>query len=51
MSKYNYEFKKEVVRVYENREGGYTYLSKKYGVASTRDIRKWVANYRKFGDE
>lgn len=42
MAKYSYEFKLQVVQVYLDGEGGYRYLSKKYGVPSKRDIEKWV---------
>lgn len=51
MAKYSYEFKKKVVSEYIQGEGGYKYLSKKYSVKSTRDIRKWVNAYKAFGDE
>lgn len=51
MAKYSYEFKKEIVMAYIQGEGGYEYLSKKYGVASGRDVRKWVNAYKAFGDE
>lgn len=42
MAKYSYEFKLQVVQAYLDGEGGYRYLSKKYGVPSKRDIEKWV---------
>ncbi|OON84767.1 hypothetical protein BXO88_15725 [Oribacterium sp. C9] len=32
MSKYSFEFKKEVVLAYLNGEGGYTYLKNKYDI-------------------
>ena len=51
MAKYSYEFKKKVVSEYIQGEGGYKYLSNKYGVKSTRDIMKWVNAYKEFGDE
>ena len=51
VAKYSYEFKKKVVCEYIQGEGGYKYLSKKYGVKSTRDIRKWVNAYKEFGDK
>ena len=51
MAKYSYEFKKEIVTAYIQGEGGYKYLSKKYGVASKSGIRKWVNAYKAFGDE
>ncbi|MGL4672793.1 transposase [Cetobacterium sp.] len=46
MAKYSYEFKLQVVQAYLDGEGGYRYLSKKYGVPSKRDIEKWVFAYR-----
>lgn len=51
MAKYSYEFKKEVVRAYLSGEGGYEYLTKKYGISTTKRIREWVAAYREFGDK
>ena len=51
MSKYSFEFKKKVVLAYINGEGGYSRLSKKYGVPARRSIEQWVNNYRAFGDE
>ena len=49
MAKYSYEFKLQVVQAYLDGEGGYRYLSKKYGVPSKRDIEKWVFAYKAFG--
>ncbi len=51
MSKYSYEFKKKVVAAYLNNEGGYKYLCKKYGIKAHKDVMKWVAAYKQFGDE
>ena len=51
MSKYSFEFKKEVVMSYLNGEGGYTYLAQQYGISSKTRIKEWVAMYNKFGDE
>ena len=48
MAKYSYEFKLQVVQAYLDGEGGYRYLSKKYGVPSKRDIEKWVFAYKAF---
>lgn len=50
MAKYSYEFKKKIVLAYLHGEGGFKFLAKFYGVASDRDVRKWVANYQHFGD-
>ena len=51
MAKYSFEFKKKVVLAYLNGEGGYSYLSKKYGVTAKRNIEQWVHNYQTFGDK
>lgn len=51
MAKYSFEFKKKVVLAYLNREGGYSYLSEKYGVPAKSNIEKWVHNYQTFGDQ
>ena len=32
MTKYDYQFKKQVVKAYLNGEGGYKFISKKYGI-------------------
>mgnify|MGYP005990827295 FL=1 len=50
MAKYSYEFKLQVVQAYLDGEGGYRYLSKKYGVPSKRDIEKWVFALYKYID-
>ena len=34
MSKYSYEFKKQVVSAYLNGDGGYAYLAQKFGIPS-----------------
>ena len=51
MAKYSFEFKKKVVLEYINGEGGTQYLSTKYGLGSNSQLRKWLAAYKKFGDE
>lgn len=51
MAKYSFEFKKKVVLSYINGEGGYKCLTQKYGIPSTKCLRKWVSYYRNFGDE
>ncbi|MEQ3496400.1 transposase, partial [Enterococcus cecorum] len=51
MSKYSYEFKKQVVNAYLNGEGGYTYLANKFGIPSDNKVKLWVDNYNAFGDE
>ena len=39
MTKYNYEFKKQVVKSYLNGEGGYKFISQKYGVGSKVQVQ------------
>jgi transposase len=51
MSKYSYEFKKEIVMAYINGEGGKIFLASKYGVKSPTNIIKWVKSYKEFGDD
>lgn len=51
MSKYSFEFKKQVVNAYLNGEGGYTYLANKFGIPSDNQVKLWVDNYNAFGDE
>ena len=51
MSKYSFEFKKQVVNAYLNGEGGYTYLANKFGIPSDNKVKLWVDNYNAFGDE
>ncbi len=51
MAKYSYEFKMKIVRAYLNGEGGYIYLSKKYGISAHKSIEEWVYAYREFGKE
>lgn len=51
MSKYSFEFKKQIVNAYLNGEGGYTYLANKFGIPSDNTVKLWVDNYNAFGDE
>ena len=51
MAKYSFEFKKSVVEAYLKGEGGYGYLSKKYGVESRDQVHRWIKNYQEFGDD
>lgn len=51
MAKYSFEFKKEVVLAYLNGEGSQKFIAKKYGIPTSRDVKKWVDNYKRFGDE
>lgn len=51
MAKHSFEFKKQVVLEYLNGEGGTPYLSKKYGLGSNTQLRKWIASYKQYGDD
>ena len=39
MAKYSFEFKKKIVNAYLNGEGGYMYLTKKYGVKASTPLK------------
>lgn len=49
MAKYSYEFKKQIVDEYLAGNGGYRFLTKKYGLKSKGQIEGWVAAYKSFG--
>ena len=51
MGKYNFECKKKIVEDYLAGKGGYTYLAKKYGIPADSNVKKWIDNYRTYGDE
>jgi transposase len=51
MAKYSFEFKKKIVQEYLGGNKGTPYLSKKYGLGSNTQLRKWVNAYREYGDE
>ena len=51
MAKYNYEFKKQVVKAYLRGEGGYGFLATKYGVQHRKQVENWVHSYNEFGDQ
>ena len=51
MAKYNRTFELKVVTAYLNGEGGYEYLTKKYGVKATSQVRHWVNVFKKFGKD
>ena len=51
MAKYNLTFKLKVVTAYLNGEGGYEYLTKKYGVKATSQIRHWISVFKEFGKD
>ena len=51
MAKHSFEFKKKVVLEYMDGKGGAPHLSKKYGLSSDSQLRKWINAYNAFGDE
>ena len=51
MAKYNFELKKKIVLEYLDGKGGTPHLSKKYGLGSDSQLRKWINAYNAFGDE
>lgn len=51
MAKHSFEFKKKVVLEYLDGKGGIPHLSKKYGLGSDSQLRKWINAYNAFGDE
>lgn len=51
MAKYSYEFKKKVVEAYLRGEGGYRYLTEKYGIKNKRQVLNWVHYYKELGDK
>ena len=50
MAKYPYEFKKQIVMEYLEGQGGFLFLTTKYNLGTTSQIRRWVSAYKKFGD-
>ena len=50
MAKHSFEFKKKVVLEYLDGKGGVKYLSKRYGLGSDSQLRKWINAYNAFGD-
>ena len=51
MAKYSFEFKKQVVIEYLEGCGGYDYLSAKYELGSSTQLRTWISAYKKFGND
>ena len=50
MAKYSFEFKMMLVREYMNGQAGCKLLAKKYGLNHSIVVR-WIANYKRFGEE
>lgn len=51
MPKYTFEFKKKIVFEYLYGKIASTTLEKKYNIKSQNQVRQWIHNYQKFGDE
>ena len=49
MAKYSLTFKLKVVTAYLNGEGGYEYLTRKYGVKTKSQVRRWIYVFKEFG--
>ena len=49
MAKYSFTFKLKVVTAYLNGEGGYEYLTRKYGVKTKSQVRRWIYVFKEFG--
>lgn len=45
MAKYGFEFKLEIVQEYLEGKAGTSYLSKKYGVKSEKQLQNWLNAY------
>ena len=50
MAKYSFEFKMMLVKEYMKGQAGSKSLAKKYGLHHTI-LERWVANYKRFGEE
>lgn len=50
MAKHSYEFKKQLVLEYLDNQGSYASISQKHGMSDSCQLRKWVAAYKKLGD-
>lgn len=46
MAKHSSEFKKKIVLEYLDGKDGLKYLSKKYGLGSDSQLRKWINVYQ-----
>ena len=51
MAKYSLAFKLKVVTAYLNGEGGYEYLTRKYGVKTKSQVRRWIYVFKEFGKD
>lgn len=51
MAKYSFKLKKQVVQAYLDKKGSYSHLSRKYGVKTESQVRKWVNAYQILGEK
>lgn len=51
MAKYSLIFKLKVVTAYLNGEDGYEYLTKKYDLKTTSQVRCWISAFKEFGKD
>ena len=51
MAKYSLIFKLKVVTAYLNGEGGYEYLTKKNGLKTASQVRRWISAFKEFGKD
>mgnify|MGYP000852866137 CR=1 FL=1 len=51
MAKYSFEIKKKIVSEYLSRNKSSSYLARKYGITNKNEILKWIAIYKRLGDD
>ena len=51
MAKYSFEIKKIMVSEYLSRNKSSSYLARKYGIINKNEILKWIAIYKRLGDD
>lgn len=51
MSKYSFEFKKQVVEAYLNGEGGYGEFAKEFHILAKSNVKKWIDKLPSIDDE
>lgn len=49
MAKYDYDFKKSVIELYQRGEGGYVVLVRRHGIPADSTVHKWVKIVEKLG--
>ena len=51
MTKYSFEIKKKIVSEYLSRNKSSRYLARKYCITNKNEILKWIAIYKRLGDD